>query len=663
MNAWPGSGRAETPRAVTLPLATAMQPPLQPTAPPALGAWRDAVMPVAPAAGQIDRTQTPTQGTDAPRLAPSPAASAVSVRATVQAKPDPGADPGPLRPQVTSVLLPGFSMRVSDPQNLPATGAATGQAVPSTQLALPRQEPLTAAFVAASFPEKPIQARSPGRTVSQLLSPPDPKDHRASTRPATLGPRIEALGNHTGPIIGMRVPAKAEAAHLPGSAPPEHMAQQAPSAPLPLAAAGLLALAMPLITATQPPSQEPQRRLSSGPEPSSHPDAPLSHASRPDAPVSDASRPDAPRSDTSRPGASWPDASRPGARWLDGQRAIPLPSFAAGERSPVPPGATLTADPRGRAPKLAGGGEKMRAGLSAEPSAPAAEQLPVAGTLLPVTMPVTVPMTMPMSRPLDRAAAAPEAPRSNGLKSAIRRDDETEIHPAGRAIAAPFVPDLAASDIAAGAAPPSAEPVREAAEPAAPADAPVFMPQIAAAHPAGAAPPPTSVQPTLPPATTPLEPGPAAILLGSGSVESPLSTTPTTPAAPTPATDRTASVTVSQDASGRIEVQLAPEELGRVRVEMTATGDRMQIHLAVERPESLDLLRRHGEQLLQEFRQAGIAGGSLTFGTWQQGDQHQRPSPATPPPAQVTSLPPDPMPSLATQLRAQPVGSGLNLRL
>ena len=245
MNAWPGSGRAETPRAVTLPLATAMQPPLQPTAPPALGAWRDAVMPVAPAAGQIDRTQTPTQGTDAPRLAPSPAASAVSVRATVQAKPDPGADPGPLRPQVTSVLLPGFSMRVSDPQNLPATGAATGQAVPSTQLALPRQEPLTAAFVAASFPEKPIQARSPGRTVSQLLSPPDPKDQRASTRPATLGPRIEALGNHPGPIIGMRVPAKAEAAHLPGSAPPEHMAQQAPSAPLPLAAAGLLALAMP----------------------------------------------------------------------------------------------------------------------------------------------------------------------------------------------------------------------------------------------------------------------------------------------------------------------------------------------------------------------------------------------------------------------------------
>ena len=110
-------------------------------------------------------------------------------------------------------------------------------------------------------------------------------------------------------------------------------------------------------------------------------------------------------------------------------------------------------------------------------------------------------------------------------------------------------------------------------------------------------------------------------------------------------------------------MQLAPEELGRVRVEMTATGDRMQIHLAVERPESLDLLRRHGEQLLQEFRQAGIVGGSLTFGTWQQGEQHQRPSPVPPPPVQVTPLPADPMPSLATQLRAQPVGSGLNLRL
>ena len=125
-----------------------------------------------------------------------------------------------------------------------------------------------------------------------------------------------------------------------------------------------------------------------------------------------------------------------------------------------------------------------------------------------------------------------------------------------------------------------------------------------------------------------------------------------------------ASVSVRQDSSGRIEVFLDPEELGRVRVEMTASGDRMLIHLAAERPESLDLLRRHGDQLLQEFRQAGISGGTLSFGTWGQGDQHQRPPPnAAPPPSPTPPFTPEPLPSLATQLRAQATGSGLNLRL
>ena len=145
----------------------------------------------------------------------------------------------------------------------------------------------------------------------------------------------------------------------------------------------------------------------------------------------------------------------------------------------------------------------------------------------------------------------------------------------------------------------------------------------------------------------------------------PATTTLATPLSATPdaTRDSPSSVTVHHDPTGRIEVHLAPAELGRVRVEMTGDGDKMQIHLAVERPESLDLLRRHGEQLLQEFRQAGVTGGTLSFGTWGQSDQQQRPSSAAPPPPRMTPPPPDPVPGLAAQLRGLAAGSGLNLRL
>ncbi len=67
---------------------------------------------------------------------------------------------------------------------------------------------------------------------------------------------------------------------------------------------------------------------------------------------------------------------------------------------------------------------------------------------------------------------------------------------------------------------------------------------------------------------------------------------------------------------GPVDLVLHPEELGRLRFEMTQTGDAIRIHLLVERPETLELLRRNADQLLAEMRQNGFSDASMSFGQW-----------------------------------------------
>ncbi|MES2145313.1 MAG: flagellar hook-length control protein FliK, partial [Pseudomonadota bacterium] len=68
----------------------------------------------------------------------------------------------------------------------------------------------------------------------------------------------------------------------------------------------------------------------------------------------------------------------------------------------------------------------------------------------------------------------------------------------------------------------------------------------------------------------------------------------------------------------RVEVILSPEELGRVQMDFRADGDNVRVFLTAERPDTLDLLRRHADQLAAELRQAGYSGASLSFGQWGQ---------------------------------------------
>jgi flagellar hook-length control protein FliK len=71
---------------------------------------------------------------------------------------------------------------------------------------------------------------------------------------------------------------------------------------------------------------------------------------------------------------------------------------------------------------------------------------------------------------------------------------------------------------------------------------------------------------------------------------------------------------------GPLELALSPEELGRVTISIRQDGDFVRVTLAAERPETLDLLRRHAGDLVADLRQSGFSGASLSFG---QGDQGQ----------------------------------------
>lgn len=72
---------------------------------------------------------------------------------------------------------------------------------------------------------------------------------------------------------------------------------------------------------------------------------------------------------------------------------------------------------------------------------------------------------------------------------------------------------------------------------------------------------------------------------------------------------------------------LAPHELGRVTVTLSGEGAH-HVAIAVERPETLELLRRHADQLSQDLRESGWGDAQLDFhhqdGRSGDGGQQQR---------------------------------------
>lgn len=112
----------------------------------------------------------------------------------------------------------------------------------------------------------------------------------------------------------------------------------------------------------------------------------------------------------------------------------------------------------------------------------------------------------------------------------------------------------------------------------------------------------------------------------------------------------------------RVELTLDPVELGKVRFDFTTTNDRITINLSVERPETLDLLRRHADTLRSEFREAGFDGSSLSFSQWSQQGQDKSTAArlfAIPEGEDFAPAAPDPTPTRTNTA----TGLGLDLRL
>ena len=117
---------------------------------------------------------------------------------------------------------------------------------------------------------------------------------------------------------------------------------------------------------------------------------------------------------------------------------------------------------------------------------------------------------------------------------------------------------------------------------------------------------------------------------------------------------------IARRADGPVELSLAPAELGRLHVSLLQDGDILRVVIRAERGETLDLLRRNADSLMQEIRSAGFAGGSFSFSGWTGG---QPPAPQaglfgagpTADSGQQAAAPPTP--------EMRPARSGLDLRL
>jgi hypothetical protein len=114
-----------------------------------------------------------------------------------------------------------------------------------------------------------------------------------------------------------------------------------------------------------------------------------------------------------------------------------------------------------------------------------------------------------------------------------------------------------------------------------------------------------------------------------------------------------------------VEITLSPEELGKVRLSFhLSENGAMQVVIAAERADTLDLLRRNVESLITEFRDLGYADSGFTFQNFDQGTQ-QGGSDAFSPPigSSATSDMTDSMPSETPVRLSLGSASGMDLRL
>lgn len=85
--------------------------------------------------------------------------------------------------------------------------------------------------------------------------------------------------------------------------------------------------------------------------------------------------------------------------------------------------------------------------------------------------------------------------------------------------------------------------------------------------------------------------------------------------------------TVVRSAGGPIEVTLAPPELGRVHMALRDQDGALSLSLSADRPETLDLMRRHADLLEKDLRMLGYGSVAFHFGQGGSGARAAAPPP------------------------------------
>lgn len=80
---------------------------------------------------------------------------------------------------------------------------------------------------------------------------------------------------------------------------------------------------------------------------------------------------------------------------------------------------------------------------------------------------------------------------------------------------------------------------------------------------------------------------------------------------------------IRQTSNNSVELHLKPSELGSVRIHMLNSDGSLVVNILAERAETADMVRRHVDVLLQEFRQIGY-GGQSSFHFGKDGKQSEQ---------------------------------------
>ncbi len=87
-------------------------------------------------------------------------------------------------------------------------------------------------------------------------------------------------------------------------------------------------------------------------------------------------------------------------------------------------------------------------------------------------------------------------------------------------------------------------------------------------------------------------------------------------------------VLVSKPDQAAVEIALNPQELGKVRMSMALSESGVVVNFLTERPETLHLLRRHIDILLQDLRDIGFTNINFSFGQQKSQQTVGNPTPA-----------------------------------